>query len=323
MILVTGASGLLGTHLIESLSKEAVPIKALYVNNKPKQEYQHVTWYQCNICDIVQLEEVFENITHVYHCAAVVSYDSRKASWMHEVNIEGTANVVNMCLDKKIAKLIYVSSIAALGHATRNETLITETSPYLVHANQSQYSKSKYMAELEVWRGIAEGLTATIVCPGIILGEGNWNASSANLFRLAYKEFPYYTLGTTAWVDVKDVVQSMILLMSHQENNKKFIISEGNYSYQKIMSMMALAMQKKEPKRHAGAFLTALVWRWSVLKGFLLNKERTITKETARSAHRQSMYDNSLLINTLKDFTYTPINECIHRVASYYLKLQA
>jgi len=322
MILVTGAAGLLGQHLVSALSSAGMKLKATYreTSGLPAiPQHPLVEWIACDITDIISLEKAFDNITHVYHCAAMVSYDPRMKEAMMETNIEGTANLVNLCLDHKIEKLCHVSSIATIGEGIPGN-LMTEKDDWEENAKNSNYAISKQGAEMEVWRGIAEGLNAVIVNPGIILGEGDDSKSSTNLFKIVHDEFPYYTSGITSWVDVKDVVEIMIRLMNSDVNNQRFIVSAGNFSYRDIFSMMAEAMHKKPPHIEAGKRMTELVWRLSYLKSLLTGRTATITKETAQSAHAIRRFDNSKLVNELKDFHYRDIQETIRRISSSYTK---
>ncbi len=317
MILVTGASGLVGTHLIQQLSGAEVPIRALYHTQIPllfrETKVHNIEWKQVDILDFSQLEQAFEGITQVYHCAAMVSYDPREKEQMMQINVEGTANVVNISLAMGIQKLLYVSSIATLGKET-NKAWITEKADWVEGNENSNYAISKYQAEMEVWRGIAEGLPAIIIHPSIILGEGNWEKSSSHLFKIVYDEFSFYTQGSTAWVDVQDVVKAMIVLMHSDIQAENFIVSGGNHTYLEVFTWMANAMQKKPPFRKANHWMTECVWRLSYLKSILTGSKASITKETARAAQQFHYFDNSKLLKALPGFSYTPIEETIIRV---------
>ncbi len=318
MILVTGASGLVGLHLIQYLSAQQLKIRALYKTKipalLPDTFSDFIEWVQCDILNISTLESCFENITHVYHCAAIVSYDPRMKDTMMEINAEGTAGIVNFCIEKEVEKLVYVSSIAAIGKEDAG-TLITEktiwnTAQYKI----SQYAVSKQKAEMEVWRGIAEGLNAVIINPAVILGEGNLSKSSTNLFKIVHDEFPYYTGGATAWVDVKDVIKALVILMNSPISGERFILSAGNYSYKEVFDKMAAAMHKKPPYKAASPFMTEVVWRMSYLKSVFTGKTATITKETARNAHEINQFDNRKFLNAIPGFSYQSIDDTIRRV---------
>jgi len=320
MILVTGGTGLLGQHLLEILSANQ-KIRAIFRNVLPtfytSINHDNIEWVEADITDVISLEKAFDGITQVYHCAAIVSYDPRMKERMMQTNIEGTANIVNLCLDHQLKKVCFVSSIATLGEGVIGE-LITEKNDWEEGHTNSNYAMSKQGAEMEVWRGIAEGLSAVIINPGIILGEGDDAKSSTNLFKIIRNEFPYYTQGGTCWVDVKDVVKAMIRLMESPIENERFIISQGNYSFREVFTMMAKAMNKRPPHRLASPFITEIVWRLAYLKSIITGRAATISKETARSAGQTRLFNGTKLLNALPDFTYTDMHETIQRISSHY-----
>lgn len=321
IILVTGASGFLGSHLVQYLSEKGERVRALYNHTAPKAEQQSlkgVEWLRCDLLDIFELETVFENVSEVYHCAAIVSFNKQDKERLLHVNVESTANVVNQCLESSVRKLVYASSVAALGRSA-NSNEVTEEQQWEESKYNSVYAQSKYYAELEVWRGIGEGLDAVMVNPCVILGEGDWSKGSANLFEVVYDEFPYYTSGVNGWVDVKDVIQAMHLLMHSDITAERFILCEGNYSYKEMFTMMAEAMNRKPPHKKAGPLASGIVWRLSVLKSLFTGKAATITKETATTAQKKVYYNNEKLVSYLPMFSYTPMRETIKRVADRYL----
>jgi len=200
MILVTGASGLVGSHLVAQLIRNGKKVKALYRSVIPAIEAaDQVEWVKGDILDVEVLAEAMVDVQQVYHCAAIVSFNPKKKAILHKTNIEGTANVVNACLDAGVQKLLFVSSVAALGRIREN-TPINESMNWSEESSNSEYGKSKYFSELEVWRGVGEGLTAVIVNPTIILGAGDWDNGSSALFKSAYDEFPWYIEGTSGFL---------------------------------------------------------------------------------------------------------------------------
>ncbi|MBP6623549.1 MAG: NAD-dependent epimerase/dehydratase family protein [Chitinophagaceae bacterium] len=319
MILVTGATGLLGHHLLQALEVKQMPVRALCRQTEGLPKFNHVEWFQGDIVNIVELERAMQGVTHIYHCAAKVSYDPR---WHHEmmrINIEGTANVVNLALDYEVAKMIYVSSIATLGKEDKGK-LVSEQTEWLDKEPHSMYAESKYYAEMEVWRGIGEGLQAVIVNPSVILGEGDWQKSSTNLFKIVYDEFPWYTNGSTGWVDVKDVVKVMIRLMESSICQEKFIVNGANASFKDVFTMMANGLKKRPPYKKALPWMSEIVWRLAYLKSILSGKVATITKETAITAHQQQAFSSAKLSQTLPDFSFTPLEETIARVSEKMLQ---
>ena len=314
MVLVTGASGFLGQHLLQRLVAEHVPVKALYHSNAPDESQlslPNVSWMQCDLLDIFQVEKAFENITEVYHCAAKVSFESADKYWIQKINADSTSNVVNAALEAGIRKLIFVSSIATLGRGNLDKAL-TEDDFWEESNNNTAYARSKYLSEMEVWRAIAEGLNAVIVNPAIILGAGKWEVGSAKLMKVANSEFPFYTEGVNGWVDVKDVAKAMVLLMKSEISEERFILSEGNHSYKEIFTLMANALGKKPPHIKAPDFATALLWRWNTIRKMFTGQSATLTKETTRTAKMKCYYNNEKLLRALPDFHYTAIEETIN-----------
>ncbi len=333
MILVTGGTGLLGAHLLFELSQQTSRIKAIkrktsstaltekifeFYHPYPQDLLAKIEWIEADITDYFSLETVMRDVTQVYHCAALVSFRQREAEAMLRINTQGTENVVNACLEQHVQKLLYVSSIAALGRA-ENEAMVDEDSPWKDSKQNSAYGISKYGAEREVWRGIAEGLNAVIVNPSVILGAGDWHKGSAELFGFVNKGLKHYTRGVNGYVYVKDVCRIMIELMQSDIDNDRFIVNAENLSYQQIFESIAHAMDKTPPNKeltpkivHTGRYLYAI-------KDLLQGKAPRITKQMAKNAISVFRYNNQKLLNTI-DFSYTPIDTAIQEIASIFKK---
>lgn len=315
-ILVTGAGGLLGSHLITTLLSQHKKIKALYRSQVPVFEgSEKVEWIKGDILDVVILDEAMQDVGYVYHCAAVVSFNPKKRRELFKTNVEGTSNVVNACLTNGIQKLIHVSSVAALGRI-RNQETINETMQWSEETSNSEYGKSKHLAELEVWRGIGEGLQAAIVNPAIILGAGDWSKGSSEIFKSAYDEFPWYTEGVTGFVDVQDVVKAMIGIMESPITAQRFIISAENLTYHELFTMIAKNFGKKPASRKVTPFIAALVWRWEAVKAKFTGKGPMLTKETAATALAKVYFDNTKLPTMLSGFKYNPITVSVERICA-------
>jgi len=324
MILVTGASGFVGQHLVRYLSGNGHAVRALYHSTPPSAEMAalpNVTWMQGDLLDIYDVEAAVAGADEVYHCAGIVSFHPKDRNRLLHFNTESTANLVNEALAAGIRKMVYISSVAALGRSEHVSTEITEEEQWEESKYNSAYGLSKHMAEMEVWRGIGEGLSAVIVNPATILGTAsNWDTGSARLLKVADNEFPFYTEGVTAWVDVTDVVKAAYMLMESDIEAERFILSTGNYSFKEIFTQMAQALGKKPPHIKAGAFLSGLVWRWNILRSALTGAAITVTRETAHTAQKKNYYSNSKLLQHLPSFAYTPINQTITGMANHYLK---
>lgn len=317
MIVVTGASGLVGSHLLQKLSLEKTPICAWYNHTPPTHTPSHITWKKVDITHALEVLEALEGATQVYHCAAVVSFSRADKEALYNVNVIGTQHVVNGCLHHQVGKLLFVSSVAALGRIRVGEA-IHEGMQWSEETSNSFYGKTKYLAELEVWRGVAEGLSAVVINPVIILGCANWDTGSAAIFKNVYNEFPWYTTGSSGFVYVNDVVQAMLQLMNSHINNEKFIVSGGNHTYQQVFNAIAKGFGKKPPHKKVTPFLAAIVWRWEAVKSFFTGAKPLLTKETAHTAQAVVTFNNEKLLQALPQFTYTPLPQVAKEVCEQF-----
>ncbi len=321
MVFVTGGAGLVGSALLKQLLQEKQgPIKALYRTAMPlllsEEEKQQIEWIKGDVIDVTLLDEIMQDCEEVYHCAAVVSYHSSRRAQMYKINIEGTANMVNMALQNNIRKFIHVSSIGAVGKTTDGQP-VTEKAEWTEETNNSHYGKTKFLSEMEVWRGIGEGLNAAIVNPSIILGESNWETGSVAIFKKMWEEFPWYSGGTKGFVDAKDVANAMIRLMKSDISAERFILNAANLSFQQLFIKIANGFGKKAPQKLAKPWMGELVWRMETLKAMFSNKEPLLTKETADAAQGTTTYDASKIQQMLPGFSFTPIDETVKRTCNW------
>lgn len=335
MILVTGGTGLVGAHLLYRLVSNGETVRAIYRREKTLKRVEHVfsyftqqpqalfskiEWLEADINDIPKLQDAFKDISRVYHCAAFVSLEPDKYKQLRKTNIEGTANIVNLCVSNSIDKLCYVSSIAAIGHHENPEKLINEQTTWNPEADNSVYAITKYGAELEVWRGTQEGVDAVIVNPGIILGAGYWKGgSSGNLFRQIYQGMRYFVNGVVGYVDVFDVVDAMIQLMKSDIKNERFILVSENLKFKDFQFKVAKALHVKPPTKEAKPWLLALAWRMDWLKQKLMGTRRSLSKQTAKSAVSITKYDNSKLKDAI-NFEFKSIEKSAEEVSALFLK---
>ena len=311
-VLVTGASGLVGLELVKQLLDKGLKVKALYNSTPVPLQHSCLETIQTDILDVVALKEVIQSVDYVYHCAGLVSFDKKDMHLLFKVNIDGTANLVNACIDAGVKKLVHVSSVSALGRIREDEWL-NETMYWTEETSNSLYGKSKYLGEMEVWRGIGEGLNAVIVNPTIIFGGDDWDSGSMSIFKTAYDEFPWYTDGVSGFVDVCDVAAVMILLMESDISAQRFILSGENISYHSIFDMIANCFQKKPPHKKVTPLLSAIVWRVEAVKSLLTGKKHLLTKETAHTAQTKAYFDNSKILKAFPEFKFTKIEKTIAR----------
>lgn len=333
MIVVTGGSGLLGSHLLFDLCQKKQKVRAIkrpnsdlaevkktfaYYCDDPETLFKQIEWIDADVTNVFSLEEAFRGAKQVYHAAAMVSFLESDRARMQEVNVKGTANVVNAALQTGIEKLCYVSSIAALGTAESNEET-TEETPWKASAKSSPYSQSKYLAELEVWRGMEEGLPAVIVNPSIILGPAKWNSGSAALFSLIWKGLKFYPSGVNGYVYVRDVSNAMISLMESSIEGMRFTLSAEDVSYQRLFSLMAEKLGVKKPTIETKSWMNELAWRGARAWSFFNGKPASYNKTTARTSMQKRSYSNQKIKEALS-FVFTPIDETIALTAKEFLK---
>lgn len=313
-VLVTGGTGLLGSYLLRELLRHDQPVKAFYRGKMPllltPEETARIQWVKGDVLDPVLLADEMAGVSEVYHCAGVVSFNPARRDHMFKINVEGTANVVNACISAGVRKICHVSSVSALGRK-RDKQVVTESAKWTPEANLSNYGESKFLAEMEVWRGHAEGLDAVIVNPTIVLGYGDWHTSSAATFKSAYDEFPWYTEGISGFVDAGDVATVMHRLMKSDISGERFIVSAENISYRELFTRMAEAFGKKPPHRRVNRFLAGIVWRLEKLKSLVTGKDPLLTKETSETARRSVFFDNTRILNALPGFRFKSIADSI------------
>ncbi|WP_053976940.1 NAD-dependent epimerase/dehydratase family protein [Mangrovimonas xylaniphaga] len=335
MVLVTGGTGLVGSHLLYKLISNNEKVRAIYRNPESlssvkkvfsyysqdsEKLFDAIEWIKADITDIPSLEIVFQGITQVYHCAALVSFAPNDYYKLRKINIEGTANVVNLCLINRVSKLCYVSSIATVGKPPKPEMLIDETTPWNPEDDNSVYSITKYGAEMEVWRGSQEGLDVVMVNPGVIIGPGFWNGNgSSGLIRRIHKGIPYYTTGTGGYVDVEDVVNIMLQLMHSEITNENFILVSTNLPFKDFQYKIATALDVSPAKKELPQLFLEMGWRLDWLRHKLTGANRQLSKQMAKTVRNTSFYDSSKVKNTL-NYTFKDIDTSIEGVCQYFLK---
>ncbi|MES2828678.1 MAG: NAD-dependent epimerase/dehydratase family protein [Bacteroidota bacterium] len=315
MILITGATGFLGSELIQQLLSAGIRVRALKreASKIPAtlKGSQNIEWVDADILDLAALEDAFENVTQVYHCAAFISFDPKDKLKLLSTNIEGTSNIVNLCNEYN-ARLMHVSSVAALGNAKKG-ALITEKDFWEYDSRAHSYAISKYEGEMEVWRGIAEGLDAVIVNPSVIIGGQSGFEGSGAIFKLVKEGLSFYTKGATGIVDVADVAKSMILLMNSPISGERFTISAENYHYKQFFGEIADGFEVRAPSREAKPWMLGIAWRAAKIASVFTGKPATLTSDAARSSVNESLYNNEKIKNTI-GIEFKPLRQSIQEV---------
>ena len=330
MILVTGGTGFLGSHLLLELVREHEEVVAIkrpssdleevrqvfsYYSGEAGELFKLIDWVDIDLMNAAEVERVMIDIDQVYHCAGMVSFQPRDARRMFDFNVRSTETLVDACLETGVNRLLHVSSSSAIGRSPEgvpaNESMIWARSK-----TSTAYSFSKFKSEMEVWRGIEEGLNGLIVNPSIILGPGFWDRGSSVMFSRVARGLKYATPGMTGYVGIQDVVAAMTQLMASGLSGERYILSASDHTYAEVLEIIAAAMGKpRKMKLLTPSTLRALA-RFDAVKGFFTGK-RSLTSEQAKAAFRQSMFSSDKVREAL-GFEFTPVKEVIERVAGYY-----
>ena len=322
MVLVTGGTGFLGSYIIKQLVEKGYNVRALRRSIKlpfwiAKEILEKVEWVEGDVLDVIALENAMNGVDTIIHSAAIVSFATKDRKEMYQVNVEGTANVVNIALEKNVRRLVHISSVAALGR-TANGGHVNEEKKWEESKVNTHYAKSKFKAELQVWRGISEGLEAVILNPSTILGYGDWHSSSCAIFKSVHDGFNWYTPGINGFVDVEDVAKATIVLMESTINEQRFIVNGDSWTFKKLQDTIADGFSKKRPARKTTPFLLGVAWRMEKLKSLFTRKKPLLTKESARVAQSQTWFENDKILKALQGFSFTPLEETIKKACEKY-----
>jgi len=329
MILVSGGTGLIGSHLLHTLLEKKSAIRAIYRSEESLQKTQkvfesydsnhsidEVEWVKADITDYYSLKDIFPGITKVYHCAAMVSFDARDVDAMMKINIEGTENMVNLSSEFNVEKFCYVSSVAALGkypdHKCTDEDALWQHSK-----DSSNYSISKYYAENEVWRASEEGLEVVIVNPATVIGFGNWDESSSAIVKRVYDGLRFYTGGSNGFVGVQDVIRAMTVLMESEITNERFLLVSENLTFKKLLQTIATGLGKKPPTLLASKKLANILLKLDQFRAFILQSRSVLTKESVQTAYKDKCY-SATKIQTKLGFEFAPMEGVIKSVTAQY-----
>ncbi len=330
MIFLTGGTGLVGAHILLKLTESGQKVKALkrkrssltvikniFSHYKKTNLLQSIEWIEGDLLDLFSLQEGINGCNAVIHCAAIVSFNPKDFKKMMKINVEGTANIVNICLENNIEKLAYISSIATLND--EKNQVRTEDSFWKESKSNSQYAKSKYLSEQEVWRGIEEGLNSIIVNPSVILGPGDWKKGSSQMFEKVWRGLKFYSSGSTGYIDVLDVAKCVVKLLEKEIINERFILNAENIKYRDIFDSIAENLNKPKAHIKVSPLIKEIAWRIEWLKSLITNKSPLITKETANTAMKNKSFSNEKIIKAL-DYKFIPIEESIKHYSQWFLE---
>jgi dihydroflavonol-4-reductase len=315
MIFITGCNGLIGSFIAKKFLDEGFTVKALKRTNSDMSllgEYvDKIEWVEGDILDVLVLGQALKGVETVVHSAAIVSYASSQADAIYKINVEGTANMVNAAINNEVKNFCMISSVAALGKNPK-VTLVNENTDYDDSVFSTNYGKSKFLAEQEVFRGKEEGLNVFFVNPTVVLGPGDWQRGSSAIFKYIKDEKKFFTKGFINFVDVRDVAQVVYKLVEKPEgiNGEKFILNAGKVTYEELFASIAKQFKVKKPNLEAGLFLSGLAWRFEYLKSFFTSKDPIITKESVNLSKSRFFYENHK-VRSYFQFEFKTLDETV------------
>ena len=322
MVAVTGANGLVGSFVVRKLidaNEPFVALKRAGSDTSLLDDVAHkIAWREADVLDPVQLEEALEGVTRVIHSSAIVSYNPRRATQVMDTNVRGTRNIINECLSREIKRFVHVSSVAALGRQ-RNQRVVDESNQWIDNPMHSVYAKSKYLAELEVFRAHQEGMSTVIINPSLVLAAADWNKSSGQLFKYVWTESKVYTDGSLNYVDVRDVASVTYTLLNEISSGERYIVNAGKISFQEFFEKVARRFNKKPPSVKLGATLLNIAARAETFRTWLTGEEPILTRETARLSGSNFFYDNTKIKKALS-IEFQPIDASLDWCCNYYLE---
>lgn len=322
-ILLTGGTGFIGAYVLRLLLARGYKVRALRRANSNMGllegvDLSRIEWVETDVTDVVGLEDAMKGVTHVVHSAGMVSFHPRDYKRMHLVNVEGTANLVNLALDAGVQKFVHVSSIAALGRSPERSHL-TEASPWVTSKANTRYAISKYQSEQEVWRGHAEGLPVAIVSPAMVIGSGFWDTNGPKFFKQVYDKLKFWPVGRSGFVDVRDVAKFMVLLLESDVNGERYLLNAQNMTYHDFFNAIAAELGVKPPFIKVTPLLAEVAWRVELLKTKVLGGDPMVTKESARASVGRYTYGNEKS-KAFPGFAYRPIETTIRETAQQLLE---
>lgn len=319
----------MGSHLLMELIRTGRTVRAIHRAGSDLQRvrrlfawhspelataWEDIQWVEAELSDLPALEAALDGADRVYHCAGLISFDPSDRGHLLKTNFEGTRNVVNSCLALGIKQLCHVSSIATIGGRVGASTEEDPWDPQRTNV----YATSKYLAEMEAWRGGQEGLEVAIVNPGVILGPGSYDSGSGRLFSSVSNGLRFYPPGGTGFVGVGDVVRAMVALMDGRHFNNRFILVGENHSYKAILGQIASVLNVRAPEKPLKYWQLALLRPLDWLVSRITGRQRKLTGAQIRSLKNPKQFDNGKILETLDGFQFTNLEGILEVCGRHY-----
>ena len=322
MYFITGVTGLVGSTMVKALALQGKKVKVLH---RPESDLNLLDELNGDIVkvegylnDFHLLKEELKGVDTIIHAAALVSFEKKDHNDIYDTNVEGTACIVNAALESNIKNFIHISSVAAIGR-TKKDNIINENSQWAESSLNSVYGKSKYLGELEVWRGFEEGLKGFILNPSIILGKGDWNKSSARLMKFIYEHHSHYPEGTLNYVDLRDVRDIILKLLDKNIKGERYILNGGTCTYKELFEYTSTIMNITSIRKPISNTKLALLQRVEAIKAFITGKKALITPETVKNLQYSFTYDSSKIRKEV-DHEFRDLKHTLQDIVPYYIE---
>lgn len=296
-ILLTGATGFIGGAIAQKLADEGVKVRYLLredsVLTPLLQRTDRALLRYGDLADPDHLENALEGCNTVIHAAAKVSFLASDAAEMYAVNEQGTANLINAAIHKKVKRFVHLSSVAALQRVPGK--LITLADHWQETAATTVYASSKFAAEREVWRGQAEGLSVAVLYPSTVIGPGNWlRSGTPRLFHTAAtKGFRLLPGGSGGFVALSDVVEACWYALNSGEEGLRMLLNAENLSWQDVLSRISASVNGPPPGYVLSKSQSALLWPLSSLAAKISGQPPSLSRDLHRTAQANYAYDGS------------------------------
>lgn len=318
-VLVTGGTGFLGSNLAKALLREGCSVRILRRPHSDLRAIGNAPVEHCigDVRDSRSLTRAMKGCDTVFHTAAVISYWRRERNVMYDINIRGTRNVVEACLETGVQKFIHTSSIAAIGYP--------ETGPYADESNAFNWDRfdvgyriSKHRAEEEVREGIRRGLQAVLLNPSVIIGPGDIHFHGGQIIRDVLKRRIFYYLeGGMNVVYVDDVVRGHLAAARVGRVGERYILSGENLTHREIFSITAGIVGGIRPFFKLPVRLVRWIGAFAEGTGGLLGRKPWVTRELLAGAGLANYFTCQKASREL-GYTVTPFSEAVRQAFGWY-----
>lgn len=319
--LVTGASGFIGSAVVRKLLARGREVRCCVEPGADRRNLDGlaVEIVEGDVNDRQRIGDALRGCDVLYHLAAIYKLWMKDPSLIYEVNVEGTKTVLWAAYKAGLRKVVYTSSIAAVGMRPDGQPA-DETTAFNMWEESNAYIRSKWLSERDALRFAAEGLPLTIVNPSFPFGERDIGPTPTGKFvvQALRGQVPGYMEGGFNCVDVEDVAEAHLLAEERGRVGERYIAAGHNVTYKDFYETVARIAGLKAPRRKLpGRVMWALGWAMEQYAERVSHKEPLMTYKAARWASRNVWFDNAKARREL-GMPLTPIEDTIERSVRWF-----